>query len=148
MNYSVTGNDLLGNEQSIRPGDTWKSLTPFQPRLFPSAPAYRDLSGADATLLAEFYGAVDEVRDIIEHWSDTVALTDYNAWNVLMHKVQHSLRLGELAVKKLCPDREFDATMPSVGTLLSRSQKALAAADNARNLLSLVTKPLAHQTAV
>jgi hypothetical protein len=51
-----------------------------------------------------------------------------------VHKVQHSLKLGELAVQKLCPDRAFDATMPGVGTLLSRSQKALSAADIARNL--------------
>ena len=134
VNFSVTGNDLIGNYQPIRPGDTWKSLTPFQPRLFPNAPTYRDLSVADAELLAEFYGAVDEVREIIEHWSDTVALTDYNAWNALMHKVQHSLKLGELAVKKLCPDRPFDATMPIAGSLLSRSQKALSDADNARNI--------------
>jgi hypothetical protein len=133
VNFSVTGNDLMGNHQPLRPGDTWKSLIPFQPRLFPNVPTYRDLSVADSELLAEFYGAVDEVREIIEHWSDTVPLTDYNAWNVLMHKVQHSLKQGELAVKRLCPDRLFDATMPVAGTLLARCQKAVDAANTTRS---------------
>jgi hypothetical protein len=123
---------VVGNEQAIRPADTWESLRPVQPRLFPNAPVYRDLSAADAALLAEFYAAVGEISDLIEHWSGTVALTEYNAWNVLMHKVQHSLKLGELAVQRLCPDRVYDATMPIGGSLLSQSQRVLAAADQAR----------------
>jgi hypothetical protein len=52
----------------------------------------------------------------------------------LMHKVQHSLRMGDLVVQKLCPDRAYDATMPAGGTLLARSQKVLTAADNAREI--------------
>ncbi|HUN99015.1 MAG TPA: hypothetical protein VMU69_22640 [Bradyrhizobium sp.] len=132
VNFSVTANDMLGNHQAIRPGDTWESLRPVQPRLFPHAAVYRDLSESDAELLAEFYGAVSEVADLIEHWAGTMALTEYNAWNVLMHKAQHSLRMGEFAVRKLCPDRAYDATMPTGGTLLLRSQRVLTAADKAR----------------
>jgi hypothetical protein len=104
VNFSVTANDLVGIHQTVRPGDTWKSLQPFHPRLFPNAPTYLDLPAADAALLAEFYGAVDEVRDLIEHWTGTIALTEYNAWNVLMHKVQHSLKMPSTpAVQKLSP---------------------------------------------
>jgi hypothetical protein len=70
-------------------------------------------------------------------------MTEYNAWNVLMHKVQHSLKFGEVAVQKLCPDRAYDATMPAVGNLLSQSQRVLAAAENARNVF--ITKFEASQ---
>ncbi len=134
VNFSVTANDLLGNHQAIRPGDTWESLKPIQPQLFPHAAVYRDLWASDAELLAEFYGAVSEVADLIQHWTGTVALTEYNAWNVLMHKVQHSLRMGELAVQKLCPDRAYDATMPAGGKLLSQSQRVLTSAEKAREV--------------
>jgi hypothetical protein len=134
VNFSVTANDLVGIPQTFRPGDTWESLQPVQPHLFPQAAVYRDLSTSDAELLAEFYGAVSEVADLIEHWVGTMALTEYNAWNVLMHKVQHSLRMGDLAVQKLCPDRAYDATMPAGGTLLSRSLRVLTAANKAREI--------------
>jgi hypothetical protein len=95
-----------------------------RPQLFPDAAVYRNLSASDAELLSEFYAAVTEVADIIGHWSATVEVTDYNAWNVLMHKVQHSLRVGELVVQRLCPDRAYDATSPSEGACC-RSPKGL-----------------------
>lgn len=134
VNFSTTASDMLGVHQTIRPSDTWESLMPIQSRLFPEVAAYRDLPASEARLLAEFYGAVNEVADLIKHWAGTVALTEYNAWNVLMHKLQHSLRAGDLAVQKLCPDRAYDATMPAGGTLLSQSQRVLAAADKAREI--------------
>jgi hypothetical protein len=143
VNFSTTASDMLGVHQTIRPGDTWESLMPVQPRLFPEAAVYRDLPASEAGLLAEFYGAVNEVADLIKHWAGTMALTEYNAWNVLMHKVQHSLRAGDLAVQKLCPDRAYDATMPAGGTLLSQSQRVLAAADKARE--TFMTKFEAQQ---
>jgi hypothetical protein len=100
VNFSVTANELLGTHQVIRPGDTWESLRPLQHHLFPNAVVYRDLSASDTELLAEFYGAVNEVADLILRCAETVALTEYNAWNILMHKVEHSLRMGELACKR------------------------------------------------
>jgi hypothetical protein len=72
--------------------------------------------------------------DLLKHWAGTIALTEYNAWNVLMHKVEHSLLMGNLAVQKLCPDRAYDATMPAGGTLLSQSQRVLTAADKVREI--------------
>ena len=133
-NFITTANEYLGRQYPVRPTDTWESLRPTLPHLFPDSAPYRDLSASDAELLAEFYGAVREVADLIAHWAGTVALTEYNAWNVLMHKVQHSLRTGELAVRKFCPNRGYDATMPASGTLLSRSQTTLDAAEKARAL--------------
>jgi hypothetical protein len=133
-NFITTANEYLGRQYPVRPNDTWESLKPSLPRLFPDSAPYRDLSASDAELFAEFYGAVREVADIVEHWTGTVALTEYNAWNVLMHKVEHSLRTGELAVRKFCPDRVYDATMPAGGTLLLQSQRVLGAAAQAREM--------------
>ena len=133
-NFITTANEYLGRQYPVRPNDTWGSLKPAIPHLFPDSAPYRDLSTSDAELLAEFYGAVREVADIVDHWARTVALTEYNAWNVLMHKVQQSLRMGELAVRKLCPERAYDATMPAGGTLLSQSQRVLVSAEKAREL--------------
>jgi hypothetical protein len=148
VNFSVTANDMLGTHQAIRPGDTWESLRPVQPRLFPQVAVYRDLSASDAELLAEFYGVVSEVADLIEHWGGTMALTEYNAWNVLMHKVQNSLRMGELAVQKLCHDRAYDATMPAGGSLLSQCQRVLTAADKAREIFMAKFATLQQRKAV
>lgn len=115
------------------PGDTWTSLKPYQPDLYPTASVLQDLSATDAELLAEFYASVREIDNILANWiATTQPLTDYNAWNVLMHKVQHSLRTGELAVQRFCPDRQYDATMPAGGTLLYQSERALSIADGAR----------------
>lgn len=131
-NFVTTANEYLGRKYPVRPNDTWESLRPTLPHLFPDSAPYRDLSASDAELLAEFYGAVREVADLIDHWAGTMALTEYNAWNVLMHKVQHGLRMGELAIRKFCPGRAYDATMPASGTLLSRSQTAMGSAEQAR----------------
>jgi hypothetical protein len=133
VNYSTTANELVGRSQIVRPNDTWESLKPAQPRLFPNATVYRDLSTSDAELLAEFYGAVSDVADLIESFARAEALTNYNAWNVLMHKVENSLRLGDLAIETFCPDRVFDPASPAGGTLLSQSQRVLAAAAKSRD---------------
>ena len=114
-------------------GDTWESLRPYQPVLFPSSPLFQDLSSTDAKLLAEFCNSLQEVNDIVIGWTDTQSLREYNCWNVLMHKVQHSLRAGEQAIQRFCPDRQYDATVPSAGTLLSQSQRTLSIADRARD---------------
>jgi hypothetical protein len=90
-------------------------------------------SSTDTELLAEFYASVREVDDILASWIATAqTLGEYNAWNVLMHKVQHSLRKGELAVRRFDPDRLYDATMPAGGTLLYQSERVLSMADTAR----------------
>jgi hypothetical protein len=134
VNFITTANEYMGRTYPQRPGDTWESLEPARPTLFPENTRYRDLSSSDAELLTEFYGAVRDVAGLIHDFARTMALTEYNAWNVLMHRVQHSLRMGEKAVRTLCPDRPYDSTAPTWGTLLSRSDKALKAADDARTL--------------
>lgn len=131
-NFSTTTAEMLGKQYEIRPNDTWESLRPVQSRLFPDSALFRELSPTDAGLLAEFYSAVAEVADLIEHWTGTVPLTEYNAWNVLMHKVEGSLRVGELVVQKFCPDRPFDTSMPASGTLISSAERSLRLAAQGR----------------
>lgn len=73
-NFVTTANEYLGRKYPVRPNDTWESLRPTLPRLFPDSAPYQDLSASDAELLAEFYGAVREVADLIDHWAGTMAL--------------------------------------------------------------------------
>jgi hypothetical protein len=128
-NYTMTS---LGKGSC--PGDTWISLTPTEPTLYPTAPVFQDLSTTDAELLSEFYAATREVVDLLARWiAEGTSLGEYNAWNYLMHKVEHTLRAGAQAVQRYCPDRRFDATSPAGGTLLAQSERALSIAEHARS---------------
>jgi class 3 adenylate cyclase len=109
------------------PGDRWSSLKPALPILYPAAPEFAHLPAEDATLLNEFCSLVQEIADVLDSWIDNDPPPPIvNAWNVLMQKVRYCLRTGKLAVERFCPDREFDATMPAVGTLIARIDTAIA----------------------
>lgn len=110
-------------------GDTWDSLRPSQPLLFPNAPEFRDLPPPDATPLIEFYDALRGIADMLEGWIAQRVPGDVNAWNVLMQKVQLNLRLAVRAAARFCPDRQYDPTMPAGGTLIDRAQRSIANAD-------------------
>ena len=119
-NYSSTS-----MQQGPIPGDTWLSLIPGQPDLYPSAPEFQRLAPEDATLLVEFYDSLNEIADILGGWVGVHPLADYNAWNLLLQKATNNLVLGEKAVARFCPDREYDATIPAAGTLFTQSQRVL-----------------------
>lgn len=109
------------------PGDRWTTLRPAQPQLYPSAPEFANLSADDATLLNEFYNLVQEITDIVSGWIENEPPPPpVNAWNFLMQKVRHSLEVGKIAAQRFCPDRQFDATMPASGTLIARTDAAIA----------------------
>ena len=61
-NYSATS-----HADGPCPGDTWPSLRPSSPDLYPTASLIQDLSTADSKLLAEFYSSVHRVRDMLEN---------------------------------------------------------------------------------
>jgi hypothetical protein len=70
------------------PGDSWASLKPWQPVLYPTAAKFRNLSATDATLLVKFYDSLQEITDIVNSWvEDSQTTADVNAWNFLMQKV-------------------------------------------------------------
>lgn len=114
------------------PGDTWTSLKPSSPDLYPTATLMQDLSAADSQLLAEFYSSAQCFRDILDNLIATdYPLDCYNVWNVLMQQVQHSLRAGQAAVERFCPDRLYDPLVPVAGTLLARAQRSVSMVDTA-----------------
>lgn len=113
-------------------GDTWASLKPYRPDHYPTSPLLQDLDASDSELLAEFYSSVQGIGDTLDQWRATdQPLDNYNCWNVLMQQVQHSLRIGQAAIQRYCPDRPYDAILPASGTLLSRSRRSLSIADAA-----------------
>jgi hypothetical protein len=115
-----------------RTGDTWASLRPFLPVNYPASPLIRDLDASDTQLLSEFYNSVQGIAESLEQWHALEEpLDNYNIWNVLMQRVQHSIRLGQAAVQRFCPDRLYDEIVPVAGTLLVRSQRSLSIADSA-----------------
>jgi hypothetical protein len=89
------------------------------------------LPAADATSLVKFYDSLQEISDILDSWAGGQATTDVNAWNVLMHKVRNNLTIGEEAIRRFCPDRQYDAASPASGTLLHQSERAITAAQAA-----------------
>jgi hypothetical protein len=112
--------------------DNWPSLKPSQPSLSPAAGEFRNLRSLDATSLIEFYDSLHEITEIINTWTESRQTNaDVNAWNFLMQKVQNSLRLAQNAVRRFCPDRAYDATMPASGTLLYQIQRSISISDNA-----------------
>jgi hypothetical protein len=127
-NYSVTSHG-----KPSCPGDTWRSLMPRSTNRLSNAEMFHDLQLCDAELIAEFKAAVDELAGMLGAWIATgVSLNEYNAWNSLMHKVEHSLRAGMLAAARFCPDVQYDATTPAAGTLRARVELSLTQADTLR----------------
>lgn len=115
------------------PGDTWQSLMPHSTNRLSDVQMFHDLQLGDAELIAEFKAAVDELAELLRAWTATGAsLNEYNAWNVLMHKVEHSLRAGILAAARFCPGVQYDATMPAAGTLQRRAELSLTQANTLR----------------
>jgi len=110
------------------PVDTWASLKPWQPVLYPNAAEFRNLPAEDATLLVNFYDSLQEITDIVNSFVDNQDIADFNAWNVLMQKVQHNLSIGQRAVQIFCPERQYDATIPVAGTLLHQSERVISEA--------------------
>jgi nucleoside phosphorylase len=113
------------------PGDSWASLRPSQPVLYPTAAAFRNLSAQDATLLVNFYDSLQEITDIVNSVIDNQTVADFNVWNVLMQKVQHNLNISQRAVQTFCPERQYDATIPAAGTLLHELERAISEAQAA-----------------
>lgn len=127
LNFGLTSNDKHSN-----PPDTWESLRPNRAFLYPNAAPINELSATDAQLLAEFHGALYELTEIIDNWVRSDTAYEYNCWNLLMHKVEQSLRSGSDLIQKFCADRHFDAVMPVGGTLLSRAAEGLGRAQKLR----------------
>lgn len=126
-NYSITSH---GKPHVA--GDTWISLLPSEPDLYPMAPEIRRLEPADGTLLVEFYDSLRGVAETINELVGVHPLDDYNAWNIVLHKTTHNLELAKAAITRFCPNREYDPAIPAAGTLLSQVERALSQMAQAR----------------
>ena len=103
--------------------ETWESFRPRRPVLYPTAVQFRDLSEADATSLINFYDSVHGVAEMIDTWIETNTPQEVNSWNVLMQTVHDSLNLGEIAVRRFCPERQLSPIMPASGTLIQNIER-------------------------
>jgi len=103
--------------------ETWESFRPQRTVLYPTAAQFRDLSEADATSLINFYDSVHHITEIIDRWIETKTTQDVNSWNLLMQTVQNSLSVGEIAVRRFCPDRQLSPIMPASGTLIQNIER-------------------------
>ncbi len=113
-------------------GDSWASLRPWQPVLYPNSAEFRNLAAEDATLLINYYDSLQEITDIVSSFVDTQPITDFNAWNVLMQKLQRNLNIGQKAIQRFCPESQYDAIAPAAGTLLYQSERAISGAQAAQ----------------
>lgn len=103
------------------PGDHHSTFKPRRPALYPSAAEFRDLDGADAALLVEFYDSLNRIEDLLRSWEAAETPWDTNHWNVLMQTVEHSVRAGVAAADRFCPGRAYNPTVPAAGTLADRA---------------------------
>lgn len=126
-NYSITSHG-----KPHLPGDTWISLLPSEPDLYPTAPEFQRLAPEDGTLLVEFYDSLRGVAEVINDLVGVHPLDDYNAWNIVLHKTTRNLELAKAAIIRFCPGREYDPAIPAAGTLLSQVERVLAQVAQAR----------------
>lgn len=104
--------------------ETWETFRPRRPVLYPAAPQFKDLSEADATALIDFYDSVQGIAETIETYIEMKTPQEVNAWNGLMQAVRDSLRLGEIAVRRFCPDRQLSPLLPASGTLMQNIERS------------------------
>jgi hypothetical protein len=127
----LIANFISASVKQVTPGDPLTTFRPRGPLLYPSAPQFRDLSEADATLLVEFYDASHGIAETVNSWIEAKTVIDFNAYNVLMQAVQHSLALAHAAVASFCPARQYSAIMPASGTLSERIEASISHAKSA-----------------
>ena len=104
--------------------ESWETFRPRRPVLYPLAAQFKDLSEGDATALIDFYDSVHGIGETLESWIETKTPQEVNAWNVLMQAVRDSLRLGEIAVERFCPDRQLSPLLPASGKLMQNIERS------------------------
>jgi hypothetical protein len=118
--------------QPASPGDSWPTLKPFKPTVFPAAPQLKDLSAADVAKLSDFCAASQEVDDVVDAFISARQFPEYNAWNFLMHRLELGVQAGRQVVASLNPTAQFDAASPASGTMLEQAARVLTGAEQAR----------------
>jgi hypothetical protein len=118
----ATANFICASAGHSLPPDHWTTFKPWRPRDYRNTAQTRDLLPSDAALLAEFFEGLAEIDDLVMSWRDSAIEWDVNVWNFLMQKIERNVSAGLRAAERFCPDRQYDATMPSAGTLRERGE--------------------------
>lgn len=104
------------------PGDRLSSFMPRKPILYPVDPSFRSLKPEDGALLVEFYDRLRTIEDFVSELTNGVFPLDMNAWNSLMQQIESSVQQGLVAVRRFCPARLYDETIPVAGRLIDRAE--------------------------
>lgn len=122
----ATVNFVSASVRHPQPPDHWTTFVPWKPVHYRNASQTRDLTPADAALLAEFYDCLTEIDDLVTGWQDSATAWDMNLWNFLMQKIERSVITGLRAAERFCPARQYDATMPASGTLQEQAERSVS----------------------
>ncbi|RBM04816.1 hypothetical protein [Novacetimonas cocois] len=116
----LTTNDLKGD------------FRPYMPSLYPSAPQVRDLPGDKAIALIRYYDSLNEISQHVDDWWEREGQLAVNIFNMLMHVVEKSLRLGLVCIREFDLETRCPPPYESWGILTSRIERSLDGAANAR----------------
>ncbi len=95
--------------------------------------------------LIDFYESVHGIAEMIESWIETKTPQEINAWHALMQTVRDSLRVGEIAVRRFCLDRQLSPLLPASGILMQNVERSASMVQSALDapLARHETKPAA-----
>ena len=114
------------------PGDLKEDFLPYWPVLYPNAPQLHDLPGDDAAALVAFYDSLHFLAAQVNDWWQRDGQLPVNIFNMILHHVDHSLRLSLVCVEKLEWEKLIPPPYESWGTISSRVERSLSSATSAR----------------
>lgn len=109
---------------SIKPNDLQEDFLPYMPVLYPNAPQFRDLSGADATVLIAFYDSLHTLEKFVSDWWARDGQLPVNIFNMIMKHATDSLVHADLCIKQFELEKHFPPQYESWGTLSSRIERS------------------------
>jgi len=119
-------------DNGIKPNDRKEDFIPYWPVLYPTAPQVRDLAGDDAAALVAFYDSLHSLADFVNDWWEREGQMLGNIFNMILHHADKSLKLALICVEKF----ELEKLRPPLyqvwGTISSRIERSMAAAEEAR----------------
>jgi hypothetical protein len=134
LNRVLPNYGMTSRKSAHCPGDTWLSLLPYPSSEIENAGPFADLAASDLARIGEFFASLHEIKNLLEDFVTTAqSLDEYNVWNVLMHRVEHSLRVGAKAFSAISDDVQLDDASPAGGLLLTNIEKGLASAERSRS---------------
>ncbi len=114
------------------PNDLKKDFLPIHPVLYPGAPAFGNLPPEDASSLIDFYDSLNALEHEVHNWWEREGQLPVNVFNSFLHAAGRSLRLALICLERFEIDKNFPPPYESWGTLSSRLERTLDAAEKTR----------------